>query len=188
MGRGSVHFIVGCYKFNSGTNLVGGSLTNDDVITLWIDPPRSSFGAAENNLPTPSAGGMVTNWGVNAPITEFALKGTVPPASKTIADLRIGTTWASVTKPYYPTILYTNTPSGLTLAWPAKDSAALHGSGYVLQEGTDLFNWSTSGYTPAQDGSQVKVTVGAGAGPFFRSDLSIGGRWRPASLTMFITK
>src|SRR5581483_4221323 len=36
LGRGQVHLLVGCYKFGSGTNLVAGSLTNDDTVALWI--------------------------------------------------------------------------------------------------------------------------------------------------------
>ena len=170
------HFIVGCYKFNSGTNLVGGSLTNDDVITLWIDPPLSSFGAGEGSLPAPSAGGMVTNWGPNAPITEFALKGTVSPASKTMTDLRIGTTWASVTHPYYPTIQYSHDApsSSLTLKWPAKDSAALQeGNGYRLVEGLDLLNplsWVLASGAVTQEGTNAVYGLGTStnAAPFYR--------------------
>src|SRR5207302_9765727 len=37
LARGQLHFIVGCYKFVSGTNLVGGTVTNDDIVSLWID-------------------------------------------------------------------------------------------------------------------------------------------------------
>ena len=127
LGRGELHLVVGCYKFNAGTNLVGGSLTNDDVVSLWIDPPLSSFGASEFNLPTPDAGGVLTNWNSNARITEFALRGTVAPASKRVADLRIGRTWASVTGPYLPSLQMTTGVSDLTLAWPAKDSLAGYG-------------------------------------------------------------
>jgi Immunoglobulin I-set domain/Immunoglobulin domain len=167
-GRGEVHFIVGCYKFNSGTNLVGGSITNDDVVSLWIDPDRSTFGASEGSHPAPDVGGTLTNWGDNVPIAAFAIKGTYEPTIRRMADLRIGTTWASVTHPYYPTIRCTKDLSGVTLAWPAKDSADLHGTGYVLQESPDLFSWSLSGNTPHQDGSEMKVTVSPGSGPFFR--------------------
>ena len=170
------HFIVGCYKFNSGTNLVGGSVTNDDVLTLWIDPPISSLGADEGSRPTPSAGSMVTNWAPNAPITQFALKGQVPPASKTITDLRIGTTWASVTHPYYPTIRYSydTLSSVLTLKWPAKDSAALQGgNGYGLKQSGNLSTWGDAGGTVTQDGTNAvsSVDTSSGAPSFYRLQL-----------------
>jgi hypothetical protein len=117
--RGCDHLIVGCYKFNSG-----GTTTNDDIVSLWIDPPRSFFGHAENSLPTPDAGGVLTNWNNNAAVTEFAIRasGSAIPFSKRIADLRIGKTWASVTGPHYPALTMTRPSPDVILSWPAKDS------------------------------------------------------------------
>ncbi len=164
LARGHIHFLVGCYKFVSGTNLIGGSLTNDDIVTLWIDPDRSTFDAAENNLPTPDAGGSQSHWFQNAVISEFGLRGTVPPASKRITDLRIGTTWASVTKPYYPTLHMVKTPTDATLTWPTKDS------GYVLQHTNDVSatTWTTIDPPYATDGPNNTVTVGSDSADFFR--------------------
>jgi hypothetical protein len=160
--RGGIHFVVGCYKFNSG-----GTTTNDDVISLWIDPPTSSFGAAETSRPSPDAGGMITNWGVNAAISEFALRGSVAPASKRMTDLRIGTTWASVTGPYYPKLKITRTPPDVTLTWPTKDS------GYILEDSPSLTPpaWVTNSLPPyAVDGTGTNntVTVPGGAGSYYR--------------------
>jgi hypothetical protein len=163
LARGGIHFVVGCYKFNSG-----GTTTNDDLVSLWIDPPTSSFGTAETNLPSPDAGGMITNWGVNAAVTEFGLRGNFAPASKRMTDLRIGTTWASVTGPYYPKLKIASTPPDMTLTWPAKDS------GYVVQESPTLIPsaWVTNSFPPpyALDGTGTNstVTVPAGAADYFR--------------------
>jgi hypothetical protein len=77
---------------------------------------------------------VVTNWSTNAIISEFALKGTIPPASKRMMDLRIGKTWAAVTAPYYPTLNMSYTPTDSSLTWPIKDS------GYILQSSPDLVN------------------------------------------------
>jgi hypothetical protein len=151
MVRGELHFIVGCYKFVSGTNLVNGSVTNDDIVSLWIDPPRTSFGLSESNVPTPDAGGMVTNWNNNALVSEFALRGSVAPASKRVSDLRIGTTWASVTAPYYPRLGFTVSDPNVTLSWPAKDSPI--GSGYRLRTSSDLTNWSDDPNAASLDAS-----------------------------------
>jgi hypothetical protein len=166
LARGELHFIVGCYKFNSGTNLVSGSLTNDDVVSLWIDPDRSTFGAAESNLPAPDAGGSVTNWNNNAIITEFALRGSVAPASKRVVDLRIGRTWASVTGPYYPKLQIILGASDVTLAWPAKDS--FNGFGYKLQTSADLSSWTDDPNGVFQSGVTNNVTETPTSPQFWR--------------------
>ncbi|PWU15470.1 MAG: hypothetical protein C5B50_15330 [Verrucomicrobia bacterium] len=169
LGRGQLHLIVGCYQFNSGTNLVGGSITNDDVVSLWIDPDRTTFGASEGSRPAPDAGGMVTNWNANAPIIEFGLRGTVPPSSKRITDLRIGKTWASVTKPYYPKELITSASGNVGVSWPAKDSpydaANAVRRGYLLQTSTNFVDWIYDNTTPVTDPSGVTNTVTESMGP-----------------------
>ncbi len=163
LARGELHLVVGCYKFNSGTNLVGGSVTNDDIVSLWIDPDRSTFGASELNVPAPDAGGMVTNWGVNAPIVDFGLKGTVPPASKRVAELRIGTTWASVTHPYYPTMKFSKTATDSTVTWPAKDTpfdpANSVYRGYTLRNSPDLTTWADDANSMILDVTGTNYTV-----------------------------
>jgi hypothetical protein len=174
LGRGSVHFVVGCYKFLHGTNLVSGVLTNDDIVSLWVDPDRSTYGVPEVSRPTPDAGGMITNWNANAPITEFALKGLVEPASKRMTDLRIGTTWASVTQPYYPKLTITTTPTDVTVGWPAKDSPYngfnAHYYGYYLQSAPDLVSWANDYNSMVMDasGTNWNVTESLNAPQFFR--------------------
>jgi len=173
LGRGQLHFIVGCYKFNSGTNLVNGSLTNDDVVSLWIDPDLSTFGVSEGLRPAPDAGGMVTNWSVNAPVIEFGLKGTVAPASKRMTDLRIGKTWLSVTKPYFPKTSIATGPGTVNVSWPAKDSPYDPANGvtrgYLLETSADLTTWTYDLTTPTTDSTGVTntVTESIGAGPLF---------------------
>jgi hypothetical protein len=175
--RGHPYLIVGCYKINSGTNLVGGSITNDDVVSLWVEPPISSFGADENHLPAPDAGGMLTNWNANAAITEFAIRATLntSPFSKRIQDLRIGKTWASVTHPHHPTVNIVEDPSSVTLSWPANDTWARDAQGDKygdqLQSSTDLINWtqySGTSYVPAGENFTVTVDKSAPAVQFFR--------------------
>jgi hypothetical protein len=170
--RGQPHFVVGCYKFGLGTNLVGGSITNDDTVALWIDPAPATFGVSEANVPAPDAGGMVTNWNANAPITEFGLRGSVAPASKRMTDLRIGTTWASVTKPYYPALKLTRGTNDVTVAWPAKDTPfdASNGvyHGYHLQHSGDLTNWTDLLAPYTEDGTNDTFTESVGTNQFYR--------------------
>jgi hypothetical protein len=144
--RGHPYLIVGCYKINSG-----GTSTNDDVLSLWVEPALTSFGASEANVPTPDAGGMRTNWNANAPITEFAIRATLntAPFSKSISDLRIGKTWASVTGPYYPRLTQAVSLPTVALEWPAKDSFG--GYGYQLRTSPDLVNWGPDGNAPFTD-------------------------------------
>jgi hypothetical protein len=161
--RGQIHFIVGSYKINSG-----GTSTNDDVVSLWIDPPRSSFGAAESNLPPPDAGGMLTNWNNNAAITEFGVRASLntSPFSKRMADLRIGKTWASVTGPYYPRLKMTPGSPDVTISWPAKDSVG--GFGYKLQTSTNVIGpYILDANTPTQVGTNNVVTETPGAPQFW---------------------
>jgi hypothetical protein len=161
--RAHPYLIVGCYKINSGTNLVSGSITNDDVLSLWVEPPLSSFGADEANLPPPDAGGMTTNWNANAPVTEFAIRATLntSPFSKRISDVRIGKTWASVTKPHHPTLNLADGPFSATLSWPATDSFGGNwGYGYQLERSDDLVNWTRYlGTDYVLDGQNYTVTV-----------------------------
>ena len=131
--RGHPYLIVGCYKINSG-----GTSTNDDVLSLWVEPALTSFGASEANGPTPDAGGMRTNWNANAPITEFAIRATLntAPFSKSISDLRIGKTLGLG----HGAVLPQADPGGefthCGTEWPAKDS--LGGYGYQLRTSPDL--------------------------------------------------
>jgi hypothetical protein len=174
LGRGQLHFVVGCYKFGSGTNLVGGSLTNDDIVALWIDPDRSTFGALEANVPVPNAGGLQTNWATNAAIADFGLKGTAPPASKRLTELRIGRTWASVTPPYYPAVKISNTPADVTLSWPAKDTPYDPANGvyrgYTFQKAEGLTGWSDIAppYTPDGTGTNNTYTESIGSSQYYR--------------------
>ena len=153
LDRGQIHFIVGCYTINSG-----GTSTNDDVVSLWIDPNLPTFGAGEANVPAPDAGGLITNWNNNAAITEFGIRATGgSPFSKRMADLRIGKTWASVTQPYYPKLKMANPSPNVTLAWPAKDSFG--GYGYQLNTASDVAGpYALDANSPLPDGTNNVVT------------------------------
>jgi hypothetical protein len=173
--RGHPYLIVGCYKIVSG-----GTTTNDDIVSLWVEPPHSSFGADEAHVPPPDAGGMQTTWGVNAPITEFAVRAglNAQPFSKAISDLRIGTTWASVTKPYRPTLTQTYSAGSVTLSWPAKDSpystaVSPYTNGYKLQVSSDLLNltnWDTTTVGLDGSGNTRLVTETPATNEFWRLD------------------
>ena len=173
--RAHPYLIVGCYKIVSG-----GTTTNDDIVSLWVEPPRSSFGADEAHVPPPDAGGMQTTWGVNAPITEFAIRAglNAQPFSKAISDLRIGKTWASVTKPYSLTLTQAYSAGSVTLSWPAKDSpystaVAPYTNGYRLQVSSDLLNltnWDATTVGLDGSGKTKLVTETPATNQFWRLD------------------
>jgi hypothetical protein len=93
-------FVVGLYKVNSG------AITNtDDTVSMWFDPTNTSFGSA--NAPTPTLG--PSSFGVaNSSIHSFAVHGVELPGNRYMSDLRIGTTWASVTPTSAPNLTLNN--------------------------------------------------------------------------------
>ena len=92
----SAVFVVGRYNITSAS----GNGTCD----LWINPDPSTFNLAENLVPAPTIAGVgdsVPNLGTgNA--EWFYFRGGNYPASHTVDELRIGTTWASVTPQTIP--------------------------------------------------------------------------------------
>jgi len=100
----SVLFIVGGYRFNTGS-------TSDDVSSLWINPTASDFGSV-----IPPAASLTTASGSDissSKIASFVLfqRDTTEPAAMLADELRIGPTWASVTPPPSATL---STLSGFT--------------------------------------------------------------------------
>lgn len=105
-------FIVGSYTFNTNS-------TNDDVASLWIDPASAAFGLA-----SPPAATLVTSSGGDvsgADIASFLLmnRDATEPAGGVADELRIGTSWASVTPPagMQPTLMIAESAGNLVLSW-----------------------------------------------------------------------
>ncbi len=93
---GHIYFLVMRLNINPS----GGSTCD-----LWIDPATSSYYASEANVPTPDVqgvGGSAAD--VAGGVSFFYMKATTYPVSRDWTDLRIGTTWASVTPPSAPTL------------------------------------------------------------------------------------
>lgn len=78
-------FIVGAYEFVSGAS--------NDVSRLWINPSYTDFGA----LSAPSATITATGGTDLTSVGGFLLRGASGSPSGTIDELRLGTTWDSVT-------------------------------------------------------------------------------------------
>ncbi len=83
-------FIVGSYTFNTNS-------ASDDVASLWINPVVSSFGTAQ-----PPAATLTASSGADissSTIHSFLVmnRDSTEPAGGVIDELRIGTSWASVT-------------------------------------------------------------------------------------------
>jgi hypothetical protein len=90
---GSTVFIVASYEVVEGTL--------NDIAKMWINPVPSSYGAAENMLPTETLLTSGSNVGNDLPqIASFQLRNNNAIYENTnwqFDELRIGTTWASVT-------------------------------------------------------------------------------------------
>lgn len=86
----STILLVGRYDFVSGTG--------NDTSALWINPASATFGAdAAPSATLTSSGGSDL-----AAISQFLLRGTTGSPISTVDELRIGTTWASVTPAAVP--------------------------------------------------------------------------------------
>ncbi|MGH8047275.1 MAG: PEP-CTERM sorting domain-containing protein [Chthoniobacterales bacterium] len=81
----TTYFIVASYTFNAGTN--------DDSSSLWINPASSNFEAA--SAPTPTL--TVTGGNDLVQINQFLIRGVTGSGAGEVDELRVGTTWASVT-------------------------------------------------------------------------------------------
>jgi hypothetical protein len=105
-------FLVGSYTFNT-------SSTNDDVANLWINPATSTFGSAfaPSATLTAASGGDINS----STIASFVLlnRNTAEPAKGSFDELRIGTSWASVTPPAQqpPLLNFVMSGTNLLLSW-----------------------------------------------------------------------
>ncbi|MDD1749478.1 MAG: immunoglobulin domain-containing protein, partial [Methanothrix sp.] len=144
--RGQIIFVVGRLTINPGAA--------NDTCDLWLDPSPFAFGVSEANVPAPD----VADVGGSAPdignVDFFWIKNTVAPASRRFTDLRIGTTWASVTPPAPPNLSLANValPPGVTKAVLASQNVGnpvdcgSFGLGY---------QWQLNGGPPLTDGGTI---------------------------------
>ena len=153
-------FVVGCYTVNTG-----GTTATDDTVSLWINPDRATFNAAVAPPPTigPSSFGVA-----NSAIRDFSVHSVVAPASHRMADLRIGTTWASVTPPPGPTLSVASSPPNVIISW------STNWAGYVLESTPPLVPTSWTPISPPpppypldSTGTNYGVSLSAGPGPKF---------------------
>jgi hypothetical protein len=144
-------FVVGEYTFNSAT-------TNDDVVYLWINPPSANFGTAD--LPPPTLTTSVGNDISAGSIRSFMLRDAVSTQPVAIVDeLRIGTSWASVTPPLLvpaaPPLNIQRADPSVVLSWPT------NATGFTLETSAFLPNansWTAVGSATNIVGSQFVVT------------------------------
>ena len=151
----------------------------NDVYYLWINPPRESFGAGEDNLPPPSTSvGQNTDDGAEDTSNTGPGRFVIGSGANTEFDeLRIGTTWADVT-PWFgmcinPTIV--SPPTNMTIAagLSAKLRVVAFGTGRQYQwqlstnagaTWTDIAgavtpNYSTPLLRASDNGKQYRVIV-----------------------------
>jgi autotransporter-associated beta strand protein len=151
--RGQIIFVVCRLTINPGAA--------NDTCDLWIDPSPFTFYASEANVPTPD----VANVGGSAPdvgnVDFFWIKSTVAPASRRFTDLRIGTTWASVTPPAPPTLSLANVAlsPGATTAVLASQNP-----GNPVNPGVGPYQWQFNGGPALIDGATGHGSTISGSG------------------------
>jgi hypothetical protein len=161
---GDTVFVVASYTFVNAT-------TNDDFAQLWINPSASDFGTANPPPPTltTSGGGDLTNTSVHvSQIASFVLfergsaNASLQPGTTIADELRVGTSWASVTPPagpqVVPTLNISQQGSSVVLSWTT------NATGFTLQAASILATnaWANLGTSPAVVGDQYVVTNGFG--------------------------
>lgn len=142
-------FLVGSYTFNITS-------TNDDVANLWINPAPSTFGAAFAPSPalTTSSDADINSGAIES----FVLlnRNAGEPANGTFDELRIGTSWASVTPPAQPPLLnYTMDGANLILSW------STNLTGFTLQASPvlgDSNSWAAASWPVSVVNGQYTVT------------------------------
>jgi hypothetical protein len=133
--------------------IVGGG---DDVIDLWVNPPREGFGAGAENVPAPavSTSDGTEDTSNTGPGRFYVVSG----ANALFDELRIASTWAEVT----PTPALCN-PALVTLD-PTNQTvtAGISVSLTVTAEGTSpSYQWQVS-----RDGGNSWANVADGSGGF----------------------
>jgi hypothetical protein len=93
--------VVGVYQINSGI-----STNTDDSVAMWLNPASSTFAAA--SAPTPTLGPSTFGVLNSSSIHTFVTHGVALPGNRNFSDLRIGTTWASVTPISGPNLTLSN--------------------------------------------------------------------------------
>lgn len=98
-------FVVGAY------DLISGSA--NDVASLWVNPSSASFGSGS----APAVSLSITNSGTDlSSVSGFLLRGAAGSPAGTMDELRIGTTWASVTPVPEPSTVAMLSLAGLGFA------------------------------------------------------------------------
>ena len=157
---GATLFVVGSYTLNTGT-------TSDDTSAMWINPPFTTFGAPAAPAPTltSTAGNDISSQVIRSFLLRDA--GATEPVVM-LDELRIGTSWASVTPPApvpaRPTLTAARAGSQIVLSWPTTDP------GFTLEAASVLLNpgaWSPVGSTVYIAGDQFVVTNSVAPGDVF---------------------
>src|SRR5439155_21002097 len=130
---------------------------NNGTLDLWLAPTNSSFGASEAKLPAPDVTGVGSSAADVGSVDFFYIRDTAQPFSRRFADLRIGTTWASVTPPSAPTLSLANVvlPPGVTNAVFASQNAG---------NPVDTYTWQFNGGSPLSDGPTGHGSTLSGSG------------------------
>ncbi len=165
---GDCIFIVGCYTFNTNS-------TTDDVASLWINPDPSTFGNLAAPTPTLTSTGSADLTGSTPPqIASFVFfrrgdtQASLQPAAMLSDELRIGTTWASVTPvapvQVIPALNIAQYGSSVVLSWTTD------APGFTPQATPTLATsslWTNLTASPSNLGDQLVLTNSLGAGNLF---------------------
>jgi hypothetical protein len=152
-------FLVGSYTFNTNS-------AADDIASLWINPSMYDFGASIAPAPTlvaTSGPDINANQIASFVFLQQGLNNTNQPAALNADELRIGTSWASVTPPgaIRPVLDIALSASLVVLSW------VTNAVGFSLQAAPALYGaniWTNVPDAPAISAGAFRITNAAPAG------------------------
>jgi hypothetical protein len=160
---GTTCFVVAAYTFS------GDAGAASDSVSLWVNPPTTTFGAAAPPADvTTSAGSNIGSTSSSDVIASFLLReaSTAEPASMTVDELSIGLSWADVTptaakmSPFPITASYVDaTGTNFIVTWQSVPGATYHVVGTnSLAPAAPLAQWPIVAGPIVATGSSTSVT------------------------------
>ena len=154
-------FIVGSYEFIAGAG--------NDVVRLWVNPSSANFGAGT----APAATLTLTNTGGTdmSSINGFLLRGAAGSPAGTMDELRMGTTWASVTPSGTASPTITATPAtvpaltatqGTPSAGSSFTASGANLTGNITVTAADAVNFAISTNSASGYASSLTLTNNGG--------------------------
>jgi hypothetical protein len=129
-----------------------------------MNPPASTFGAANPPVPTIADVGLGAGKADSAQIDRFSFRSAAPALQYEADELRVGTTWAAVTPPEIPALDITLSGNVATLCWNTNAAC------FLLEQSATFSNGWTGNSNPVivTGGSNIVSVAATNGARFYR--------------------